>query len=385
MLIPANIYHPKKVLGALAISPDGTWLAGQSLDPWHVSLWDVSSGKLKRTIGLSENNYGHGFDMALSPDGRLVASVGSENLGLKVWRIDNGHLMFWKPKEQRTAVTFSPGGILVGTLSLEHVQLFDARNGKELAHIDDLNLHADHGIAFSPDGRFLAVVDGTKIKLWDIFACRNVHVFKGHKGWVTSVAFAPEGKSLVSTSEDGTALVWDLHDLLPPGTTDVRVGWHELCDADRLKVYAAYCRLRASPEATLKLLKEKLKPTEVLPVEQVKKLIKQLDSDSFAEREKASHELTVHALAAESSLRRAVQEKPTLEVARRIARLLRSLDTGADWQRIQLVLALLEELPSPATRALLRDLARGNPDSRLTREAKAILNRIAKRGPEPKP
>ena len=60
-------------------------------------------------------------------------------------------------------------------------------------------------------------------------------------------------------------------------------------------------------------------------------------------------------------------------------------DLGADWQRTSTALTLLEVLPPTSIHELLQLLANGDPDSRLTREAKAMLERVPKPEHQPKP
>ena len=66
-------------------------------------------------------------------------------------------------------------------------------------------------VAFSPDGK--TVVSGsadTTVRIWDVGTGDNTQVLKGHTGAVYSVAFSPDGKTVVSGSQDGTIRTWDV-------------------------------------------------------------------------------------------------------------------------------------------------------------------------------
>ena len=74
----------------------------------------------------------------------------------------------------------------------------------------------DHGgsiesVAFSAvDNAFLTSAGGhNTIKLWNLRG-NTVKTLKGHKGIVNSMAFSPDGKLLVSGSEDSTVKMWDV-------------------------------------------------------------------------------------------------------------------------------------------------------------------------------
>lgn len=47
-----------------------------------------------------------------------------------------------------------------------------------------------------------------KAKLWDIESQKVVRVFEGHKSWVLSVSFSPDGKEILTGSADKTARIW---------------------------------------------------------------------------------------------------------------------------------------------------------------------------------
>jgi hypothetical protein len=84
---------------------------------------------------------------------------------------------------------------------------------------------------------------------------------------------------------------------------------------------------------------------------------------------------------AESALRRAHAKPASLEARRRIEQLLDSLTTtvpSPDMLRQLRALAVLERIGSEPARALLRELASGTPDARLTREASATVARLTR-------
>ena len=65
-------------------------------------------------------------------------------------------------------------------------------------------------VAFSPDGK--RIVSGSwdvTLKVWDASTGRQLRTLKGHAAIVTSVAFSPDGKRIVSGSYDNTLKVWD--------------------------------------------------------------------------------------------------------------------------------------------------------------------------------
>jgi hypothetical protein len=84
-------------------------------------------------------------------------------------------------------------------------------------------------------------------------------------------------------------------------------------------------------------------------------------------------------------LRRALERKPSAEVRARVARLLAKLEPGdvslPSEELISLrALEALEMSGTPAAWAAVSELTKGAPEARLTQEAKASLQRLARRG-----
>jgi WD40 repeat protein len=78
-------------------------------------------------------------------------------------------------------------------------------------------------VAFAPDGRTLATASGDRtVILWDLTdpaQPRRIGLpLTGHTAGVTSVAFAPDGRTLATASYDRTVILWDLTDPVQPRT-----------------------------------------------------------------------------------------------------------------------------------------------------------------------
>ena len=66
------------------------------------------------------------------------------------------------------------------------------------------------GCSFSPDGRRIVTTSWDKTAIvWDAETGERLRVLQGHNGWVYSAAFSPDSRWIVTASSDNTAIVWD--------------------------------------------------------------------------------------------------------------------------------------------------------------------------------
>jgi hypothetical protein len=114
----------------------------------------------------------------------------------------------------------------------------------------------------------------------------------------------------------------------------------------------------------------------------VARLIADLDSEQFAVRRRASEGLRELGEVAGPALREALAGRPTPEARRRLERLVTDLSapvTSPERLRALRAVEALEKSGASEARQLLAKLAGGTPEARLTREARAALERLSKR------
>jgi WD40 repeat protein len=418
--IATNEWPP---LAALALSPNGEVLATRSFDNPQVHLWEAT-GIRRQTLGSPVEEIGDldteaaGVivpDMAFSPDGRCLAGAGPRRQ-LCLWDVARGNLLWEVPPQTGLAIerfAFSPSGHILATLQADRtVTLYEAVSGVkcgQLGEADPKNRRvylaynyygrsrlaqtrrvAPVCLAFSPDGRYLAVAKDTLvIHLWDILAGREIGQLTGHQGGVVSLLFSPDGKRLISGSTDTTTLTWDLSrftsarrapaDFAVPKSLDAL--WTDLADPDATRAFDAIRRLFTSPDQAVNLIQERVLPATLPDPQRLTQLLADLESDRFELRRQAEAELLGLGEWAEPALRKLLADDPPLDLRQRLERLLDKLARQvqiAGRMRDLRAVELLELIGSSQARQTLQSLAGGAPGARLTREAKSALERLTK-------
>jgi WD40 repeat protein/serine/threonine protein kinase len=195
----------------LAFSADGKRLVSGGVDR-EVKVWDVATRR--EVLSLEGHNVLGAYDVALSPDGCLIAS--SHILVVKVWEAATGREICSIPAKGSYGLAFTPDSQFLAVADWNRLMVFDPKTRKEeyaLGAVGDPKkpwMHNIRSIAISPDGRWLASADSSYVRLWDLAKRKEAHTLHGHMGEVTSVAFSSDSKSLVSGSKDATVKIWDV-------------------------------------------------------------------------------------------------------------------------------------------------------------------------------
>ena len=193
-------------VNSVAFAPDGNTLASGSYKT--IKLWDAHSGELVRTL---EGHTGTVRSVAFAPDGKTLAS-GSHDKTIKLWDAHSGELL--RTLEGHTSdvssVAFAPDGKTLASGSGDNtIKLWDARSGELLRTLEG-HTNWVNSVAFAPDGKTLASGSyDNAIKLWGARSGALLRTLEGHKRGIVSVAFAPDGNTLASGGWDYTIKTWD--------------------------------------------------------------------------------------------------------------------------------------------------------------------------------
>jgi WD40 repeat protein/tRNA A-37 threonylcarbamoyl transferase component Bud32 len=103
------------------------------------------------------------------------------------------------------------GTVLCESPSNAEARLFDASTCQTLGSIRPSPL-TPYVVSLSPDKKVVAapIKDETKLLLWDLAAGDAMHTLVGHRGIIRSCALSQDGRTLISSAEDGTVRLWNV-------------------------------------------------------------------------------------------------------------------------------------------------------------------------------
>jgi WD40 repeat protein len=216
---------------AVAFSGDGKWLAASSGS--SVKIWDLSAGRKLQTLGGQLGAQ----DLAFSPDGKLLIT-GDAALGF--WDVTSGKLIRTISSGTQSLV-YSPDGRWLATNPKGSLRIWDTKSwtpgnlsppagehvwwmGFGAAQPPPADLAAagvkwwkvgagleartlwgaTYAAALSPDGKFLVTgaLQGGNVSAWDVSTGQLLRTFAAHDVGVSIVVFSPDGRFLLTAGQD---------------------------------------------------------------------------------------------------------------------------------------------------------------------------------------
>jgi WD40 repeat protein len=255
--------RPKKRIQAIAFSPDGRELAAVCAD-CQLRIWDTATGEVRKSTTVQKTSSGYdlayldegrlvfsGIDLlwwdiaadgwnvimrgsgmlrqiCISPDGRYLAAADQTTstdwtgTNLVVYEEDGDEWQLLPEMEDDAQTTnglaFSPDGRWLASGHIRHVghkqrslPTYGMYPGGHYTVNDyDYIVHLrEMPSAFSPDGAVLAGTAGPRLRIWDLESDREIAMHKRGTKHFQGLCFTTDGRYLATVSNDETVRVWD--------------------------------------------------------------------------------------------------------------------------------------------------------------------------------
>jgi WD40 repeat protein len=214
----ANGDEHTEAIYSLAFSADGALLASGGWDR-SVILWNVANRSPQRRLkGLPGRVGAVAFAPQQTAEEERVLAIGCLDNTIKLWSLRTGKLGDL-PREHPAhrssveALAFSSNGLLASCGLDKAVRVWDVKAGTLRWENDTEHDYLVRTLAFSPDGETLVSASWDKtVRLWTAATGEPAELPSRHTDWIWSVAFSPDGTMLATTGSDGQVIVWALPD-----------------------------------------------------------------------------------------------------------------------------------------------------------------------------
>lgn len=184
----------------------------------YIKVWNAADGSLIRNTQITIN-CGASSAVAVAPHQQTFAAGGCPPT---IYNVSDGSVI--RTIGSGSPVSYSPDGQILATISFENIFLWNVTDGsliQTLSGSTDEYVASESGAAFSPDGQTMAVIyrarnaggPNSHIKLFrvsDGAVLQDFGTFNSIFGG--SVAFSPDGNTVIGTGYDATVRIWRVSD-----------------------------------------------------------------------------------------------------------------------------------------------------------------------------
>ena len=184
-------------------SPDGRHILTTQLGA-GVWLWNATS---RARIALEDS--GPISSAVFSPDGRYILAIHAAG-GASLWSADGyARIARLERSESISHAAFSPDGKRILGVAERSLLIWETENPASIV----ARASADGGIGsprLSSDGqRVVWIGANNTVRMWVAAAGGDITVVGRHRDRVRTAEFSPDGRFIVTSSDDGTARIWD--------------------------------------------------------------------------------------------------------------------------------------------------------------------------------
>ncbi|KAI3396353.1 hypothetical protein diail_12243 [Diaporthe ilicicola] len=197
----------------VTINKTGEWLAFGASKLGQLLVWEWQS---ESYILKQQGHFDSMNSLVYTPDGQRIITTADDGK-IKVWDVESGFCIvtFTEHTSGVTACEFTKKGNVLFTSSLDgSIRAWDLiryRNFRTFTAPTRLSWSC---MAVDPSGEVVAAgsLDSFDIHVWSVQTGQLLDQLAGHEGPVSSLAFAPNGNTLISGSWDRTARIWSIFD-----------------------------------------------------------------------------------------------------------------------------------------------------------------------------
>ena len=204
----ATFHANQSPVVSAAFSPDGKIIITAHDDA--ARLWDTGAGQALMTIPIDNSAK---VPVAATSDGKNIITVADD--GTTVWNIasQNSRVSY---KQEGSTPLLSPDGNKTLALTEENQLLvLDSVTGRLTSTLEIAALDPDSTFitgAFSRDGKHVLLAADKIVYVWETNHGKLVAKLEGHRDDVHYADFSPNGKLVVTVSEDLTSRLWSVPD-----------------------------------------------------------------------------------------------------------------------------------------------------------------------------